>query len=467
MEDWQGCLSPECQTALLMARESVGRRGGSVITVEDFLLALLDAIPAIPPFLRRQSIDLDELVRTIQGEQPIVTEVVGDGDLSSQLIYWISSAREAAEEPWLGWPRLFKALASQCERLQDKAYVAVLELVSDWSAANGEGAPARCDASFTPVAITDLDWLSLVEDVAVALAANPEALIWVRGAKGAGKTSWLQSLLATFGLPWVQVDPRRESEVLSCDQPVVPSYGSASERWPVLVLDNVSPADLMTLMSEPLGLMRELVVGWSGPILLVGRGSAIDSGSEVRLGHVLGREPEALDLPLVSAGQRKAILTVHQPAIEKRWSIQISPAALDYAASRQSSCVAGPGGMLQWVRRACARLDLFASQGPVLSLALAGQREVWQRQSLVALARGEDAGAIEQMEEALMVEQAAMDVGWHERKRAGTLRRLLVEDLREELERWVAARPGPVHYVRHCEQRQGESLGAGSGNLHS
>ncbi|HAC27790.1 MAG TPA: hypothetical protein DCX68_02120 [Marinobacter hydrocarbonoclasticus] len=467
MEDWQGCLSPECQTALLMARENVGRRGGSVITAEDFLLALLDAIPAIPPFLQRQSIDLDELVRTIQGEQPIVTEVVGDGDLSSQLIYWIASARESAEVPWLDWPVLLKALTSQCERLQDKAYVAVLELVTYWPSAHDVPVPTS-DARFVaPVSIAEPEWLALAEDVAVALAANPEALIWVRGPRGAGKSAWLHSLLSTPGLAWVQVDPRRESEVLACDQPVLPSGDSSSEHWPALVLDNVSPADLLTLIAEPLGLIRDLVSGWSGPILLIGRDSMTDSSGVVRLGQLLGREPEVLELPPVSVRQRRAVLTAHQPAIEKRWNIQVSQAALEYAASRQSSCVSTPGGMLQWVRRAAARLDLFASRGSVSAAALEGEKEVWHRQSLVALARGEDCHLAEQKAEVLMIEQAAADVLWHERKRAGTLRRLLVDDLREELERWVAARPGPVHYVRHCEQLQGESLGAGSGNLHS
>ncbi|MGC8121269.1 hypothetical protein [Marinobacter sp. VGCF2001] len=467
MEDWQGCLSPECQTALLMARDNVVRRGGSVITAEDFLLALLDAVPAIPPFLQRQSIDLDELVRTIQGEQPIVTEVAGDGDLSSQLIYWIASARENARESWLDWPGLLRALTAQCERLQDKAYVAVLELVGHWPAASDVFTAAGSDPLFDPVAITDTGWLGLSEDVAVALAANPEALIWVRGVRGAGKTAWLQSLLATPGLSWVQVDPRRESEVLSCDQPVLPSGGAAADHWPALVLDNVSPEDLLVLIAEPLGLMRTLVSDWSGPILLVGCGSEPDSGAGARLGRILGRDLEVLELPMVSSYQRKAILTAHQPAIEKRWGVQISQAALDYAVSRQSRCVSSPGGLLQWVRRACARLDLFANRGSVSALSLAGQRETCRRQSLVAMARGEDAITPEQEAEALRIDQVAADITWHERKRNGTLRRLLVEDLREELERWVAARPGPVHYVRHCEQQQGESLGAGSGNLHS
>src|SRR5690606_24140727 len=90
MDDWQACLAPQCQAALLKARENVAGRGGTVITVEDFLLSLLDTSADVVPFLKRQGVDLDELVRTIQGEQPIVAEVYGDGDLSSQLIYWIS-----------------------------------------------------------------------------------------------------------------------------------------------------------------------------------------------------------------------------------------------------------------------------------------------------------------------------------------------------------------------------------------
>lgn len=85
---------PLCQTALQRARDSVAQRGGYAITVEDFLLALLDGEPAICGFLRSRGVDLDELTRTIQCEQPIVTEVGGEGQLSSQLMYWFSSARE-------------------------------------------------------------------------------------------------------------------------------------------------------------------------------------------------------------------------------------------------------------------------------------------------------------------------------------------------------------------------------------
>ena len=136
MEDWQGCLSPLCQTALQRARDSVAQRGGYAITVEDFLLALLDGEPAICGFLRSRGVDLDELTRTIQCEQPIVTEVGGEGQLSSQLMYWFSSARELSNAPWLDWPILLSVLTRNAERLQEKAYVAVLELVDRWPAAD-------------------------------------------------------------------------------------------------------------------------------------------------------------------------------------------------------------------------------------------------------------------------------------------------------------------------------------------
>lgn len=468
MDDWQACLSPACQAALVQARDSVDRRGGTVITAEDFLLALLDAIPDIAPFLKRQGVDLDELVRTIQGEQPIVTEVRGDGDLSSQLIYWIAGARENYEAPWLEWPHLLRQLASGAERLQDKAYVAVLELVNHWPAQpDGLFAPvAGLDADVTPLTVTDPGWLELAEEVVVITSARPQALIWLKGDAGSGKSRWLQMLQALPGFLWVQVDPRRQAEVMASDQPVAPGAETGELHWPALLMDNVSPAALLELMQLPDGVVRELVTGWQGPLLLL----SADTGEQEsfkRLEQVLGRSPDTLTMPELSVMQRKAILMAHQPAIEKRWNIQLSPAAVEYASSRHSRLVARPGGMLEWVRRAAARLDLFAGRGPLEALAAAGQQDALRRQSLVALAREEDWAVSEQELSLLSIQQAAGEVGWRERQKAGTLRRLLAEDLREELERWVAGKPGPVHYVLHCDQQQGDSSGAGSGNLYS
>lgn len=90
---------------------------------------------------------MDELIRTIQCEQPIVTEVGGEGLLSSQLIYWLATARETFGTPaWLDWPQLLGVLARHAERLQEKAYVAILELVSRWpesSSSDGGGEALR------------------------------------------------------------------------------------------------------------------------------------------------------------------------------------------------------------------------------------------------------------------------------------------------------------------------------------
>lgn len=470
MDDWQACLAPQCQAALLKARENVAGRGGTVITVEDFLLSLLDTSADVVPFLKRQGVDLDELVRTIQGEQPIVAEVYGDGDLSSQLIYWISETREAIESPWLDWPQLLRGLVHCAERLQDKAYVAVLELVSHWPMSPCESSALQMapEPAFMPVTVTDPAWLQLAEDVAVVLSANKQALVWVHGARGSGKSAWLSLLLATPGLSWVQMDLRRQAEVMASDQPVVPALDNECRDWPALILDNVSPSDVVTFLSQPDGIARELLTSWQGPILML---AAADEPrahqDERRLSALLGRDLDTMALPGISAVQRMAILSAHQPAIEKRWNIQIAPATMRFAASCRSQCLATPGAMLEWLQRAAARLDLFAARGPLNALAGAAQHETLRRQSLVAMARGEDWQVAEAAMKTVEIEQAAAEVIWHERKRAGTLRRLMVEDLRAELERWLAARPGPVHYVRHCDQQQGDSSGAGSGNLHS
>ena len=268
------------------------------------------------------------------------------------------------------------------------------------------------------------------------------------------------------GFLWVQVDPRRQAEIMASDQPVAPTAEAGPLHWPALMLDNVSPAGLLELIQQPDGVVHELVTGWQGPVLLLSEDNG-DSGAPERLAQSLGRAIDSLMMPEMSATQRKAILMAHQPAIEKRWNIQLSSAAVDYASSRNSRMVARPGGMLEWVRRAAARLDLFAGRGPLGALAVAGQQDALRRQSLVALARGDDWAVSEQELARLSIQQAAAEVGWHERQRSGTLRRLLAEDLREELERWVAGKPGPVHYVLHCEQQHGESSGAGSGNLYS
>lgn len=468
MEDWQACLSPLCQTALQRARDSVAQRGGYAITVEDFLLALLDGEPAICGFLRSRGVDIDELTRTIQCEQPIVTEVGGEGQLSSQLMYWFSSARELSNAPWLDWPILLSVLTCNAERLQEKAYVAVLELVDRWPAADDQQHVAETsDEGDAPVVITDLEWLELAEDVSITLASVPGALVWVRGARGTGKTSWLQALLPFLYCGFIRLDLRNETEVMASENPAIPAKGIDRKDYPALVLDNVSPVDLAAMMAPEFSVARNLVTGYPGPVVMLGPDSPEADAAVGQLERCLGRDFDIFDMPGTSSSQKVAILTAHQSAIEKRWNIELSPALIRYAASSRSRLVGSPGGMIQWVERAAARLNLFAERGPIESVALAGRTDTVRRQSLVAMARQQPTEALERSLESLAVERAAAEVAWHERKAEGTLRTLKMDDLRHELERWVAARPGPVHYVVHCDQPAGETEGAGSRNLHS
>jgi len=474
MEDWQGCLDPQCQTALLRARDHVSGRGGAAITAEDFLLALLDTDSSIGRYLRGCGVDLDELVRTIQCEQPIVTEVGGEGLLSSQLIYWLASAREAFDSPWLAWPHLLDTLARRVDRFEGKAYVSLLEQVPKWPELT-EPTPCSDNPTDTraPIAVTESEWIELADDVAVTLAACARALVWVRGPRGSGKSSWLRYLLPLVDRDSVEIDLRREAELMASDLPAVPvSEPDTGDKegawsWPLLVLDNVSPADLLAMMDAPTAVASELLASWLGPVLLLGPEGPDDTASVQTLQHRLGRRLDRFDMPLSGESQRKAILTAHQAAIEKQWGIQLSQSVIRYVASRRSLCVSTPGGMLEWVGRAAARLSLFARRGSIEAAALSGQADTLRRQGLVALAREEPVDELEQSLHHIELQQAAAEVAWREREAAGTLRRLSVEDLRRELEQWVAAGPGPVHYVLHCDQQHGDSASAGSGNLHS
>jgi hypothetical protein len=95
--------------------------------------------------------------------------------------------------------------------------------------------------------------------------------------------------------------------------------------------------------------------------------------------------------------------------------------------------------MLRLVERAAARLSLFAERGPLNSVVLEGKADSVGRQSLLAIARQQSTERLEHSLEVLAVERAASEVLWYERKRNGTLRLLMADDLRSELARRVAA----------------------------
>ena len=467
MDDWQGCLAPDCQAALVRAKEGVQVRGGTVVTVEDFLLALLDICPDISRFLRSRGIDLDELVRTVQCEQPIVTEVGGQGGLSSELVAWLARTRELIEEPWLTWGQLLKVLTTGMERLREKAYVAVLELVSQWPGDSAGDVPLILEhRASAPVVVTSNAWMDLAEDVAVAVSASGRALVWLQSPSGTGKSCWLPIMLAALSRDYLELDLRREMEVLASDLPVFSQrQAGASSSWPLLVLDHLSPAELVFLMARPGSLASELVINWQGPILLLSEECGKDDCHALE--SLLGRKLRAFRLPLADVAQREAILTAHQASIERRWNVEIPVAVISFAAKYRPDAVATLGALLEWVERAAARLDLWARCGPLRGLALAGAADTLHRQNLVAMARAEmPEPAIAEVLADIARQQRELEQPWHQRKAEGTLRRLTVADLLGELQRSLAADTGPVHYVQQHNQQDGDSAGAGSGNIH-
>ncbi|MBB5322576.1 hypothetical protein [Marinobacter oulmenensis] len=455
MEDWQACLAPECQAALRQARESVLHRGGAVVTVEDFLLALLDTAPGIIPFLRSESVDIDELVRTIQGEQPLVTEVHNEGQLSSQLLYWISRAREITGAEWLNWLNMLRTLACCCERLQDKAYVAVLELVQSWPEKPASMLPEAPDT--VPIALTDPAWLMLAEDLAVTLTSDPSVLVWVTGPEGSGKTSWLQVLRSAPGFDSVSVNPRHDTSVRDCVARYVES-GEGVGHWPVLVLDQVSPSDLLELMVWPGSAIARLLAQWGGPVLALGRHGFAREADYLRLARMTGRQPEIIPLPSSSRMQCRSILSLHQPVIEKRWNLQLRPDLLDHVAAVARDRGMTPGIMLKWLCRAAARHGWLVVHGTSQSQMLEARHREADRQALVALARG----ATVQHEP--LSERRPEQLEGQRTEEPDTLS---LADLEEELQRLLAAGPHPVHYDGFDDQEQGDTSGAGSGNLYS
>jgi hypothetical protein len=205
-------------------------------------------------------------------------------------------------------------------------------------------------------------------------------------------------------------------------------------------------------MASEFSVVRELVTRFPGPILLLGPDSPDVRSAIETLQQALGRRLDQFAMPPSSVGQKLAILTAHQPLIEKRWRVELAPGVVEYVATMRHPLVATPGSMLQWVEHAAARLNLFAERGPLQALVLEGEADSLRRQSLLALARRQSMQRMEWALESLEVERAATEVVWNERKRNGTLRLLKTDDLRSELDRRLAASGGSGQTTAHQNQ---------------
>ncbi|MFW5825766.1 MAG: hypothetical protein ACOCVV_12485, partial [Marinobacter sp.] len=115
-----------------------------------------------------------------------------------------------------------------------------------------------------PVVITDAGWYRLADDLAVALASSPRGLIWVTAERGAGKTAWLQALMPAMRTDFYLLDLRGQQETASVLEQLQGYSNHLQGTLPALLLDNLSPADLMSLLAEPEHPARQLIPNYNG-----------------------------------------------------------------------------------------------------------------------------------------------------------------------------------------------------------
>lgn len=271
------------------------------------------------------------------------------------------------------------------------------------------------------------------DDLAVSLSSDSRALVWLHGPSGSGKTTFLKRHLNRWPLSCIWVDLRREHEVMSSEVEVLPDKADQDETVPpLLILDGVSPRDLMILLSDPGHLAGTLVPGFEGPVMVV---SPFDDVSFAQqLAAYTGRQLLPVPMPQSSAQERLAILREHQPDIERRWSIELAPCALETAASGEAGLTdMTPGASLQLLEAAAARMAILSRHGPRALRVISEQLHDANREMMVAQARGYDIAALQQTILDLGVAKTAYEVDWQEQRRDGIYKQLTRHAVEDEL----------------------------------
>ena len=450
MEDWLGELDPQAQRVLRQAQEAVTRRGGYAISVEDVLLALLELSPAFSSFLARHGIDLDELFRTIQCEQPIVALSSECDGLSAQVVYWLATALEIGESP-MTVSHLLATLVNHCERLSQRAYVAVLEQVpaNAWSALDAGSDVFRSRSS---------DGVrSMTRDASLGLSASESALRAARRLLGMVMTApapvvELQALSAVQCRSLVQrlmlelgpclgvrvhgVSVSAEALAQTGQGPLVTRLGKQvcdNGGISVVLLEGITPDVLAALVR------REGVLAWrrlfdtQGLIpILAYQPAPVDASTRDWLAAQFARSFRCMQAPEPRALDVLGYLQQARPSLEAELGMQVDGDALALAAcySRQPFRPGEAKGQppepfmlgepadldrawsILHSAAAMARAEL-ACGSPDLG-ALRAQWHQSRQQELVTLARpGEPEGVLSEAQ--LSVDLAAEEISWLER----------------------------------------------------
>lgn len=451
MDDWQGCLAPQGQRALESAHRDVVERGGVAVTVEDFLLALLQVDESLRHFLLRHGIDLDELTRTIQSEQSAVPPVAETGGLSSQMVYWLSLTRDVSPSPWLTVADLMATLCLDADRLAGKAYVAILETIAGegWRAFRRSTVEDEADVVprlelpdwLRPYRFRDAflvavqaEWVEAAQDLLVEIAASGRAVHVLSGPPGSGRRALLRYAVRTAGranagalagVRFWELDVLalwRQGPVqaaLRQGLEIIDKVGSAV----CLVVKGCDVAGLETLLDvETRALWRQLVAGARQGVVMV-----CDQEPYEESLWGLPLIPHPVEYPSVS--QVMAVVQLHQSTLEREHQVVFAPKALEAAAwlslpreardyegeHSPKSVKASPGEAIRLLKRAAARRQLLREAGPSEVLAARDRLQHLDRRFIVQGARGAEPVGDEtrQREEATLV-LAAEEVDWLE-----------------------------------------------------
>lgn len=315
-----------------------------------------------------------------------------------------------------------------------------------------------------PVVITDSAWYRLADDIAVAMASAPRGLMWVSSERGTGKTAWLHALMPAMRTDFYLANLRNRQETGDILEQLHDYSNHLQGTLPTLILDNLSPADLMALLAEPDHPARDLIPNHNGPILMLSPEQPDDPVSARRLERLMGRSLIRHDLPASSRAQNQAILVAHRPVIEARWNVRVTDAAMGLATSGLHY-LATPGQVVEWLERAAARVSVVAEEGPAECRRLSAELTTLAKRIEANQETDEPCDELEREQAQLSLELTAAEVDWLERQARGTLRQVFPDDVRAELESLTGSGDHPDLHVP--TNVPGGARSAGSGNLRS
>ena len=408
MLEWQRGLAPDGQRALVEAVRAVSARGGDAVTVEDLLLSLLDTLPSLVEFLRRGGVDQDELIRTIQCEQPLSAVAAEVDGLSTELVLWLAEARAVHGDHWISVYALLQVLVFGAERFQGKAYVPVLEQIPEFrwlQAAQGAVTTPPPTPRFQAPVLVSERLLNCANRLIACAMHQPRLPIWIKcdsADVGAGLVAELQRALALQserGVP--QVTRSDGTELLyELDIPgiqvldgVTPTYWAEALRIEGvrLWIQWLRRPDTWLILRSPSGNNDEalawLEAQFDGPI-------------------------PRISVPAPTAEDTVAILHFRHSELERHCGVQIQARALDWLGRelpdpvRAEACLRTHAALLRWEWQ----------QGPVVVQQLENQARLQQQKELICQARGEPASVGEPRSETLSLWRTAESVDWYEHR---------------------------------------------------